>query len=188
MRRFGSEEILRRACYLQAGRANDLITMLIAGDPVSPQKARRVYYRVYGAAFNSVPAPKRFRRGSDDDWGNNWDPEQGGEIVGNRVRDLALSSSRLDGSIDAAAAVGYVEWTMVFKNGSSLQHEARAIVALPPGGTVSRLTLWIDGERGGGLRRPRHQTRLRGASFGSGTVLVTTRGPDRVMVKLFPVP
>ena len=120
--------------------------MLIAGDPVSPQKARRVYYRVYGAAFNSVPAPKRFRRGSDDDWGNNWDPEQGGEIVGNRVRDLALSSSRLDGSIDAAAAVGYVEWTMVFKNGSSLQHEARAIVALPPGGTVSRLTLWIDGE------------------------------------------
>lgn len=191
LRRYGSEDILRRACYQRAGRATDLITMLAAGEPVSPEKARLVYYRVYGTAFNSVPAPKRVLRGGDDDWDNNWDPEQGGEIVGNRVRNLALSSSRLDGSIDASAAVGYVEWTMVFKNGSAAQQEARAIVALPPGGAVSRLTLWIDGEEreaafgGRGEVKRAYEAVVRQRRD---PVLVTTRGPDRVMVQLFPVP
>lgn len=191
LRRFGSEDILRRACYLRAGRASDLITMLFAGDPVSPEKARQVYYRVYGAAFNSVPAPKRVDRGGDDDWDNNWDPEQGGEIVGNRVRNLALASSRLDGSIDASAAVGYVEWTMVFKNASPVQHEARALVALPPGGVVSRLTLWIDGEEREAAFGGRSQVKQAYEAVvrqRRDPVLVTTRGPDRVIVQLFPVP
>lgn len=191
LRRFGNEEILRRACYLRAGRASDLITMLIAGAPVSPDKARLTYYRVYGAAFNSVPPPKRINRSFDADWESAWDPEQGGEIVGSRVSKLALSSSRLDGSIDAAASLGYIEWTMVFKNDSPLPQEARALVSLPPGGAVSRLTLWIDGEEReaafGGRGKVKqayeavvHQRR--------DPALVTTRGPDRVMVQLFPVP
>lgn len=191
LRRFGSEEILRRACYLRAGRASDLLTVLADGAPVSPDKARLVYYRVYGAAFNSVPPPQRVHPSWDGDWESSWDPEQGGEIVGNRVAKLALASSRLDGSIDAAAALGYLEWTMVFKNDSAAAQEARALVALPAGGAVSRLTLWIDGEEreaafGGRGKVKRayeavvHQRR--------DPVLVTTRGPDRVMVQLFPVP
>lgn len=191
LRRFGSEEILRRACYLRAGRASDLLTVLADGAPVSPDKARLVYYRVYGAAFNSVPPPKRLRRNWDGDWESSWDSEQGGEIVGNRVANLALSSSRLDGSIDAAAALGYVEWTMVFKNDSPLAQEARALVALPAGGAVSRLTLWINGEEreaafgGRGKVKQAYEAVVRQRRD---PVLVTTRGPDRVMVQLFPVP
>ncbi|MDP3543447.1 MAG: VIT domain-containing protein [Elusimicrobiota bacterium] len=190
LRRFGNEEILRRACYMRAGRATDLMTMFVAGPPVAPEKARLVYYSVYGVAFNSLPPPKGVSR-RDDDWGSNWDSEQGGEIVGNRVSKLALSSSRLDGSIDAAAALGYLEWIMVFKNDSVLAQEARALVALPPGGVVSRLTLWIDGEEreaafgGRGQVKQAYEAVVRQQRD---PVLVTTRGPDRVMVQLFPVP
>lgn len=190
LRRLGNEEILRRACYQRAGRVSDLFTMFFAGPPVSPDKARLVYYRVYGAAFNSAPPPKQMgRRWMDDD--SFWDPEQGGEAVGNRIPDLALSASRLDGSVDAAAALGYLEWTMVFRNDSHLQQEARALISLPPGGAVSRVTLWIDGEEreaafgGRGQVKRAYEAVVRQRRD---PVLVTTRGSDRAMVQLFPVP
>lgn len=190
LRRLGNEEILRRSCYMRAGRATDLMTLFVAGPPVAPEKARLVYYRVYGVAFNSVPPPKGISRRGDD-WGTNWDSEQGGEIVGNRLAKLALSSSRLDGSIDTAAAIGYLEWTMVFKNDSVLAQEARALIVLPPGGAISRLTLWINGEEreaafgGRGQVKQAYEAVVRQRRD---PVLVTTRGPDRVMIQLFPVP
>lgn len=191
LRRSGNEEILRRSCYLRAGRATDLITMLIAGASVPQEKARFIYYRVYGTAFNSVPPPEPMSRHRGFDWDAAWDPEQGGEIVGSRVAQLALTASRLDGSIDSPAALGYLEWTIVFKNNSVLEQEARALVALPPGGVVSRLTLWINGEEreaafsSRGKVKEAYEAVVRQRRD---PVLITTRGPDRVMVQLYPVP
>jgi hypothetical protein len=75
-----------------------------------------------------------------------WDNDQGGDSVAGRVRGLSLVQSRQDAVIDPEAALAYVEWTLEFKNGSPLQRESRAQIVLPPGGVVSRLTRWIDGE------------------------------------------
>ena len=52
----------------------------------------------------------------------------------------------MDGLLDPDAAWSYVESTMEFKNVSERPQEARAELALPPGGFVSRLTLWVNGE------------------------------------------
>src|SRR6185312_14831793 len=106
---------------------------------------RDLYYRTTGRAFNSVPPPvdmHQHRRQSFRWW--QFDSDQGTGNVGERIEDLWLASSRLDGSVAADAAVGYLEWTMVFTNASFLQREARAQIALPPGAVVSRVMLWVD--------------------------------------------
>ena len=59
---------------------------------------------------------------------------------------LSLASSRFDGSVDARAALAYVEWTFELRNEAPFAREARAELALPPGGVVSRATLWVNGE------------------------------------------
>lgn len=145
LRRYGSEEFLLRACYQRSGVMTDLVSLIIAlGKPVQPDDARKIYHRVTGRPFNSVPPPKLV--GTRRDWDFDFDSDQGGEIVGGGVKDLSLVSSRLDGSLEAEAALAYVEWTLVFRNDSAWQREARAQIALPTGGVVSRLTLWVNGE------------------------------------------
>jgi hypothetical protein len=65
------------------------------------------------------------------------------------------------------------------------------MVLLPPGGVVSRLTLWVDGEEREAAFAARKK--VRGAyqkvvSRQRDPVLVTTKGSDRVLVQCFPVP
>ena len=106
------------------------------------------------------------------------------------MKGLSLANSRQDGFIDADAALAYVEWTLEFKNVSTLQREARAQILLPPGGVVSRLTLWINGEEReaafGGRSQVREAYRNVVAQRRD-PVLVTTCGPDRALVQWFPV-
>lgn len=75
-----------------------------------------------------------------------FDSDVGGTAVNSVVRKLSLSSSRIDATVDPDALTAYSEWTMAFTNASSVEREARAEIALPPGGVVSRLTLWVNGE------------------------------------------
>ena len=75
-----------------------------------------------------------------------FDRDQGGDVVASTLKGLSLFSSKIDGSVDANGAVGYMQWTLVFRNESPVQREARAEVQLPPGAVVSRLTLWVNGE------------------------------------------
>ncbi|MBS1159564.1 MAG: hypothetical protein H6R15_1983 [Proteobacteria bacterium] len=189
LRAVGDEKLLRQACYSRSGRAIDPLGLLFNfGDTVTPDEARRVYYLVTGQAFNHLPEP--VARG----WRQRWwdgDLDLGGKNVGRRVDGVSLSHSRLDGSIDADAALGYLEWTMVFRNDSSQQQEGRAQIALPPGAVVSRLTLWIDGEEREAAFGTRNQTRQAYQSVVQARrdpVLVTTAGKDRVMLQLFPIP
>lgn len=197
LRSLGREEQLLRACYGYTARAqgSDLWSWLL-GDtlPVSAERAREIYYRVTGRSFNSVPAPSvRTGRGSWDgldDW--TWDEDQGGESVGGRIKGLFLASSRLDSSINPEAAWSYTEWTMEFRNDSRQQREARAQILLPPGGVVSRLTLWVNGEEREAAFAGRAQTREAYEKVAiqqrRDPVLVTTAGPDRVQMQCFPVP
>jgi hypothetical protein len=116
--------------------------------------------------------------------------DETGELRGFSQPDLSLAVSRIDGSFDPDAAIGYLEWTMVFKNRSPIQQEARAQLALPPGGVVSRLTLWVNGEEREAAFAERGKVQAAYDSVVStrrDPVLVTTSGGDIVNVQCFPV-
>jgi hypothetical protein len=197
IRSFGDREVLLQACYGRTRRASnmDLFALLFSdGSAVSATDARNTFYRVTGRAFNSVPAPRIFTgRGRwnvlEEEF--TWDTDQGGDAVAGRVKGLSLVSSRQDGFVEADSALGYVEWTLEFKNQSTLQREARGQILLPPGGVVSRLTLWINGEEREAAFGGRSQVReayQQVVTQRRDPVLVTTCGPDRVLVQCFPVP
>lgn len=193
LRRFGSEEELLRRSYVNRPFEADPISWIVSssGDRIPIEKVREVYYRVTGRPFNAVrPPPMRGRRGSIFDEAE-WDFAQGGDQVAARVRGLAMTQSRLDGKVEAAAGTAYLEWTMEFRNDSAIQREARAQILLPPGGVVSRLTLWINGEEreaAFGGRSEVRQAYQQVVARRRDPVLVTTAGPDRVLVQCFPVP
>ena len=196
LRRFTNEDTLLRECYGRPRWAQgvDLVSFFLREKrPVTTADARTIYYRVTGRAFNSLPPPKiRTARGRwtglDD---LSWDAEQGSDTVGGRLKGLSLVHSRLDGVVYPDSAVGYLEWTLEFKNTTSQQREARAQVQLPPGGVVSRLTLWVNGEEREAAFGSRGQVRQayeQVVKRRRDPVLVTTCGPDRVLVQCFPVP
>lgn len=190
LRAWGEEEQMLRVCY---GRGRSETDWYSWGKQINAETARAIYYRVTGVAFNAVPPPKLYAgRGRwnlmEEEF--TWDNDQGGDAVAGRVKGLSLVSSRQDGSVDADAALAYLEWTLEFKNDSQLQREARAQIALPPGGVVSRLTLWVDGEEREAAFSGRSQVKAACKEVVSqrrDPVLVTTCGPDRVLVQCFPV-
>jgi len=91
LRRLGREETMLRACYGFTARAAnaDLTDWFSAGEErVSAEQARKIYFRVMGHPFNSVPAPTvRTGRGvwaELNEW--TWDEDQGGASVGGRIK------------------------------------------------------------------------------------------------------
>jgi hypothetical protein len=198
LRTFGDEEMLLRACYRSLIREADfdLVAQLAGGKRwINPEEAREIYYRVTGRPFNSVAAPSlytQFGRWTALENEFTWDDALGGEAVAGRVKGLSLLSSRMDAITEPDAALTYCEWTMEFKNVSSQAREARAQIALPPGGVVSRLTLWVNGEEReaafGGRAQARQAYQSVAVVQRRDPVLVTTCGPDRVLMQCFPVP
>ncbi len=172
-----------------------------AGSTVNLENEFRLaYYRVTGRAFNSVPAPRRgafalrgrAQEAEDSrDW--TWDDSLGAQQVGRRLRALHLAESRLDARLESGAALGYLEWTLVFRNDHAFdQREARALIQLPPGAAVSRLTLWVNGQEReaawGGPARVVQAYRSVAVVQRRDPVLVTSQGPDRVLMQCFPIP
>lgn len=188
LRAVGHEDLMLRLCYGRSGMSSDLIGMLLASsDPVGTEQARTIFYQVTGTPFNDKPAP---RMRTWREWQMGFDSDRGGDRVGRKIEGVALASSRIDGSIDAAATTGYLEWTMDFKNSSNEQQEGRGQIALPPGAVVSRVTLWIDGEEREAAFGGRAQVRQayeRMVRQQRDPVLVTTAGQDRVLFQLFPI-
>jgi len=197
LRLAGREETMLRACYgfTRGAQQMDIIGSLLGGANRLPaEKAREIYYRVTGRPFNSVPAPDvRTGRGGFADLNEwTWDDDHGGDKVGGRIKGLALHGSRLDTIADADAAWSYTEWTLEFKNDGVQDREARAQLLLPPGGVVSRLTLWVNGEEReaafAGRSHVREAYQKVAIQQRRDPVLVTTAGPDRVLMQCFPVP
>ena len=107
--------------------------------------------------------------------------------MGGKLKGLSLSESKLEGTIDSDGGVGYLDWTLSFQNDSDEAKEARAEIQLPPGGVVTRATLWnwreeIEADFGN-RRQHRGETQV---SYTREPVLVTTAGRDRVLVQGFP--
>ena len=194
LREFGSKDALLRSCYSNTGWATDLIGSAFSiKNPVTTTDAQKVYYRVTGETFDaSIPPARvgvRLLPGDTIDFDRN----QGGtKVGGGKLQGLSLASSKLDGNVDADGGVGYMEWTLVFQNDSDTPREARAEVQLPPGGVVSRLTLWVNGEEREAAFAGRSQVREAYQQVAirqqRDPVLVTTSGRDRVLVQCFPVP
>ncbi|TQV74191.1 hypothetical protein FKG94_16420 [Exilibacterium tricleocarpae] len=201
LRLLGDEEIILRRSYDRTGRPAGPLSfaLMLFGREVflfSPlkstpvDKVREIFYRVTGEPFNSRPPPYAggpWRRANEE---FEFDRDQGGTAIGGIVKGLHLTSSRIDGSLDSEEGVAYLEWTLEFTNTSSRQREARLQLALPPGGVVSRATLWIDGEEREAAFAGRAQVRRAYESVVrrlQDPLLVTTRGTDRVQAQAFPV-
>ncbi len=193
LRSWGQENDLLRVCYGRGNRRGELDIYNWSSN-ISAETARTIYYRVYGRPFNAVPPPRLYAgRGAwnvmEEEF--TWDNDQGGDAVAGCVRGLSLVTSREDAIIYPESVLAYTEWTLEFKNDSQLQREARAQIQLPPGGVVSRLTLWIDGEEREAAFGGRSQVKTaykQVVSQRRDPVLVTTCGPDRVLMQCFPVP
>lgn len=193
IRTFGSKTALLRACYDLPIGIGPIISRFGNGeDRITREQARTVYYKVTGSSFNSVPPPRLmgFRSGFVEDF--DFDSDVGGTAVNSIVRNLSLSTSRIDTVIYPDNLVAYSEWTLVFTNTSNDQREARAQIELPPGGVVSRLTLWVNGEEREAAFASRGKVRQAYQEIAvvqqRDPVLVTTCGPDQVLMQCFPVP
>ncbi len=166
----------------------------LGGRPPDVDAARRIYYQVTGHPFNAVAPPQsRYqsaRWGFIDEW--EWDSGHGGTKVAGRIKGLSLQQSRQDALMDPEAGWSYVEWILEFKNTSRMAREARAQIALPPGGVVSRLTLWVNGEEREAAFAGTAKTRKAYTDVAvvqrRDPVLVTSAGRDRVLMQYFPVP
>jgi hypothetical protein len=201
LRHVGDEALLRRLSYDATGRPTGLLSAftMLAGHRfdasltahVSPAQVREIYYRVTGEPFNARPAPHTggaWARFDDLEW----DADHGGTSAGGRLRGLGLLSSRIDASIAADDAIAYIEWTVEVRNTAPVDREARLDLLLPPGGVVSRATLWVNGEEkeaayaGRGAVRAAYQRVA--VQQRRDPLLVTTKGADRVLAQAFPVP
>lgn len=197
LRRLGHRELMRRACTQRPTAANDLLSVLVnVAASVPPDKMREIYYRVTGRPFDADAVA------GDEDrpplallpWSQVSQRDQlqgGGEVGVAALSGVSLASSRIDGSVDGGAALAYLEWTFEFRNNADVDREARAEVALPPGGVVSRVTLWVDGQEREASFASRDTTRRayeRVVRARRDPILVTTTAPDRVLIQCFPVP
>jgi len=203
LRVLGDDDLLLRLCYDAVGRPTGLLSSLVlfGGNALldsrqsqlarSPEETREIYYRVHGVAFNTQPPPfdkGRWSRFADFQV----DGDHGGTHVGGRVKGLEMASSRIDGSISGNDAVAYLEWTVELRNTGPIDREARLQLALPPGGVVSRATLWVDGEEREAAFAGRGQVRAAyqrvAVQQRRDPLLVTTKGADRILAQAFPVP
>jgi Vault protein inter-alpha-trypsin domain len=202
LRVLGDDELLLRLCYGAETKPTGPLgaLLLFSGEHLfrprpaaflQPLQAREVYYRVHGVPFNTVPAP--FKQGHQARFANfQFDPDHGATSVGGRLKGLDIVSSRIDGSIGADDAVSYLEWTVEFRNETMLEREVRLQMELPPGGVVSRATLWVNGaEREaayGGRSEVRAAYTRVAVQQRRDPLLVTTKGGDRILAQAFPVP
>ena len=152
---------------------------------VSKDEGQRAYFLMTGEAAEA----HRTREGSDEI--SRFDSERGGEEVGLPVSGLELGSSWMSGAVSAADRLAALDWTMVLKNRTTVQQEARAEVQLPPGAVVSGVSLWVNGEERQAVFWGAKEVRQAYQSVVAARrdpLLVTWRGADRVMAQCFPVP
>jgi hypothetical protein len=192
LRRFGSEEALLRACY---GQTRDAWADLLNLRYLPAEQVQTVFFRVTGQPYNAVRPPLSRLRGPGARMLGDfeWDNAVGGEAVAGHVSGLSLNGSRLDAMGNANDGWGYTEWTLEFRNDHDFQaREARAEIQLPPGGVVSRVTLWVNGEEREAAFAGRGEVRAAYQQVAvvkrRDPILVTTSGPDRVLMQCFPVP
>jgi len=188
LRAWGNQDEMLRLCY--EDRSRSMSSHLF--HRVSRDDAQRVFFRVTGEPYNAQPRPDRMRQRGRSEFAFDFDPDLGAQAVAGRRKGLSLGSSRMDVQLHGDAAAVYLEWTMVLLNDRPQQQEARAQILLPPGGVVSRVTLWVHGEPReaafSATGQVREAYRKVAVVQRRDPLLVTWAGADRVLAQCFPVP
>ena len=214
VRQWGSAQALLRACYappfrFQEGRAfNDGPVAWMAdwvrrpgeGDGQDADRmvntSRELYYRVTGQTFSALPRPSSRRP-----WIHTMfnplrtfrnDRDRGGSQVAGRISGLSLAEGRIDWHCEQASGLTWGEWTLTFDNKTENPEEARCRIALPPGGFVSRVTLWVNGQPEEAAYSTVAKVRAAYQSVAvvqrRDPVLVTQPDAGSILVQAFPVP
>jgi hypothetical protein len=206
LRKYGSQEVMLRACYERSGRATDILGSIYeSAHPLGVDNARKIFYQVTGKPFNSVPIPASARATMqhtsaihdlagvnatvDDEF--DLDADIAGEVVSGVARGLGVTASSVTGTIDPDAAVSELTWSFTFNNSSKIDREARAKILLPPDAVVTKATLVINGIE----RTATVMTRGAARAFYRQAVkehkdplLISMAGTDQILVQCFPVP
>ena len=214
VRLWGSKPALLRACYappfrFQEGRAfNDGPVAWMAdwlrrpgqGNGQDAEQmvntSRDLYYRVTGQTFSTVPRPSMGRPwihtmfNPERSFRN--DQDRGGTRVAGRISGLSLAEGRMDWHCEQASGLTWGEWTLTFDNKTDNPEEARCRMALPPGGFVSRVTLWVNGQPEEAAYSTVSKVRAAYQSVAvvqrRDPVLVTQPDAGSILVQAFPVP
>jgi hypothetical protein len=194
LRNWGNKDIILRRCYDQPTTGNGILTSLInLNDNMLTADARKVYYRIYGEKFQNTPSIVNSENSDLFSFGmlRDRDIVQKEDGIGRTIKGLSMETSIIDGSVDADAALAYMQWTMTLRNSTPFIREGKMQIALPPGAVVSRLTLWVNGEEREAAFAPRRLAQKAYEDIAyvqrRDPVLVTTCGPDRIQVQCFPV-
>jgi hypothetical protein len=193
LRSFGNRDVMLKMAYSSQFSPTDIIGWASSSrTPVDAESARSIFYKVTGLPFNDASLPKYEGTSRFDPRDVfNTDQNRAAENVGGKARGVALTESELIGDIDPNAAISFLDWRMKFHNNVDWQQEARMQVTLPPDAVVSDLKLLIDGKWHDAVFASRAQTRAAYTAVVQerrDPVLVTTYGPDKVLVQCFPVP
>ncbi len=206
LRKYGNEEVLLRACYERSGRATDIIgSMYESGHPIKIEDARRIFYRVTGKPFNSVPIPASARSTiknaglANDPAGLNavisdefdLDADVASEQVSGVVRGLSASKSAMRVMMQPDTLLAGIDWSFHFGNSSKYDREARGKIMLPPGAVVTKATLTVAGVEHDATIMVREAARVvyqeAVKAHKEDPLLVSTCGPDQILVQCFPV-
>lgn len=206
LRKYGNQEVLLRACYERSGRATDIIgSMYESGHPIKIEDARRIFYRVTGKPFNSVPIPASARSTiknanlANDPAGLNavisdefdLDADVASEQVSGVVRGLRAVNSSMQVKMQPDALLASIDWSFHFGNSSKYDREARGKIMLPPGAVVTKATLTVAGVEHDATIMVREAARAiyqeAVKAHKEDPLLVSTCGPDQILVQCFPV-
>lgn len=114
-----------------------------------------------------------------------------------RVAGLSASKSTITGFADSDSMTAAYYWTLLVSNSGQTNQEARMRIALPPGVTLSRATLWVNGVPQEAafstteqvtaaytwVRDGREQQRFLSAD----PLLITQESPGHLLVKAAPI-
>lgn len=194
----GAQEDLQRQAVPEWDRRQLMIMPSLVGLP--PDQAHTLYFRLTGkdASESSnltgglIPnfMPDSIRAAAPDLVADR-DTARGGTAVGDMIPGLGVSHSTITGHVDTKTLTAALYWTLIFRNDSNSQQEARAQIGLPQGAVVSRATLWIDGKPEEAAFNTTLQTRQAYESlvrFRRDPLLISSTGKDRVLMQAFPVP
>ncbi len=192
IRLIGSEKYLinksySRSSVIPTGLPTLIVNWVSWSHSATSQVARKILYQTTGKHYTSYPNPN-----DKSAWGRGiFDADLGGDQIGATVDKLVLVSSKVDTDINLANAYTYTEWTFEVQNNDIRQREARFLMALPEGGVVSRVTLWVQGEPKEAAFNKTSKVKQAYQSVVRQRLdpfLVTTAGPGRNMLQAFPVP
>lgn len=205
LRRYGSQEVLLRSCYERSGKATDILGSLYeSAHHTTLDQNRRIFFKVTGKPYNSVPIPKAARAtilhtgvvsdpadlnaGVDDEF--DIDTDIAGEAVSGVARGLSISQSEITGKVDSRAALATLTWSFDFSNDSKFNREARAKILLPPHAVTTKATLTINNVERDATIMVRSTARARykkAVMEHKDPLLVSTCGSDQILVQCYPV-